>query len=181
VAQNRDKAIETVAPAVTPNEWTHLAATYNASNAMKLDGEGYVDCGNDATLDITEALTVEAWVTPASAGQPQVILSKWGGTEDERSWQLYIDKDGKPCFETQDRSHKKTLVKAEPPPGARSYHLVGRYDVSTEKHSVLNFAGNAHVDMGAGIVLANSSFSVSFWARRSATNNHPRRSGPADR
>ena len=28
------------------------------------DAEGYVDCGNDASLDITDALTIEVWLYP---------------------------------------------------------------------------------------------------------------------
>jgi len=39
-------------------------------SALSFDGvDDYVDCGNNASLDITTAITIEAWVYPRSAGQ----------------------------------------------------------------------------------------------------------------
>lgn len=48
-------------------------------NALSFDGvNDYVDCGNDASLDITTAITIEAWVYPKSAG-----LNNYGRITDK--------------------------------------------------------------------------------------------------
>lgn len=47
--------------------------------ARDFDGlDDYVDCGNGASLDITDAITVEAWVKPELTGEDlQVIVDRW--------------------------------------------------------------------------------------------------------
>ena len=56
------------------NDGTVSGATYVDSpmpmgQALSFDGvDDYVDCGNDASLDITTAITIETWVFPRSAG-----------------------------------------------------------------------------------------------------------------
>ncbi|MDH4135670.1 MAG: LamG domain-containing protein, partial [Anaerolineae bacterium] len=147
VAGNGDKAIQAVGALVPPDEWTHLAAVYDATTALKLDGQGYVDCGNDVTLDMGEAMTIEAWVTPAmptGQRQPEVILSKWGSNPAEQSWRLYIDPDGKPCFETQNDNNKLTSVKADLPLEAgQAYHLAAIFDATSEKVCALDLTGKS--------------------------------------
>ena len=45
--------------------------------AMKFDGtDDYVDCGNDESLDITEAITIEAWVKTSDTSNTQQIVEK---------------------------------------------------------------------------------------------------------
>ena len=46
--------------------------------ALSFNGEdAYVDCGNDSSLDLTEAFTIEAWVFPRNGGRPeQSIVGK---------------------------------------------------------------------------------------------------------
>lgn len=46
-------------------------------SAMEFDGvDDYVDCGNGVSLDITDAITVAAWVKWNDLTEPQMILSK---------------------------------------------------------------------------------------------------------
>ncbi|MCP4452841.1 MAG: LamG domain-containing protein, partial [Planctomycetes bacterium] len=46
-------------------QWT----TGHLGGALQLDGiNAYVDCGADATLDITDVITLSVWVNPADAG-----------------------------------------------------------------------------------------------------------------
>ncbi len=136
-----NQAVQTKDATVSPGEWTHLAAVYNATNALQLDGGGYVDCGNDATLDMTEALTVEAWVTPERTGRSEreIVLSKWGAAAQDQSWQLYIDTDGKPCFETLDHNRRVIRVKSSVRLEAgRAYHLAGVFAASPKKEVALS-------------------------------------------
>jgi hypothetical protein len=53
------------------NDGTIYGATWTTAgkvnSALEFDGaDDYVDCGNDASLDITEAITIEAWINAES-------------------------------------------------------------------------------------------------------------------
>ena len=53
--------------------------TSDSSGALSFDGKNdYVNCGNDPSLDITDAITIEAWVKPTSAANFDAIVSKQG-------------------------------------------------------------------------------------------------------
>ena len=65
------------------NDGAIYEAIYNpdqwGGNALSFDGvDDYVDCGNDASLNITTAITIEAWVYPRSAG-----LNNYGRITDK--------------------------------------------------------------------------------------------------
>ncbi len=65
------------------NHGTIHGATYEDGifgSALRFDGvDDYVDCGNDASLDITDAITIEMWIKVASQDQ---------------SWESFIYKGG---------------------------------------------------------------------------------------
>ncbi len=46
-------------------------------SVLLLDGNDYVDCGNDASLNINDALTLEAWVNTSAISNSRII-SKYG-------------------------------------------------------------------------------------------------------
>jgi len=51
-------------------------------NALSFDGvDDYVDCGNDASLNVTNAITIEAWIRPdslpAPSGHYEILLKSW--------------------------------------------------------------------------------------------------------
>jgi hypothetical protein len=59
---------------------------------LNFDGiNDYINCGNDHSLDITDAITIEAWVKPNELSKIQTILSKG-------SYSLKINADDKPFF-----------------------------------------------------------------------------------
>jgi len=73
--------------------------------ALDFDGSNdYVNCGNDESLNITDAITVEAWVKPeVSDSTFRPVVSKYQSSENQRSWWLghysgnwrfYISNDG---------------------------------------------------------------------------------------
>ncbi|NTU78040.1 MAG: LamG domain-containing protein [Chloroflexales bacterium] len=72
--------------------WTHLAATYEQSYAMKFDGDGYLDCGNDETLNINGDLTIEAVIRIDELGNDRIILSR--GDTGERPYTLFVTSVG---------------------------------------------------------------------------------------
>ena len=75
----------------------------NSNGAMTFNGtDDYVDCGNDESLNITDAITIEAWVKVLDNNH-RVIASKYDIDHVKRSWLLetyggkarfYISSDG---------------------------------------------------------------------------------------
>ncbi len=66
-----------------PNEGTLVGPEVvqgRYGDGLKFDGvDGYVDCGNDESLNITEALSIEAWVYMEIPGSYPTVVSKSGG------------------------------------------------------------------------------------------------------
>jgi hypothetical protein len=90
--------------------------------------DDYVDCGNNATLDITGSITIEAWVknTNPSLTQAQVIVSKdYVSGSTYKGYLLYIN-NGKFCMAVSDGS-SRTLLQTSFNSTDWS-HLVGAYD-----------------------------------------------------
>jgi hypothetical protein len=58
-------------------------------NGINFDGiNDYVDCGNDTSLNITDAITIEAWAKRPSGTGSNHIITKWYGGTLNRSWVL---------------------------------------------------------------------------------------------
>jgi hypothetical protein len=72
------------------NDGTIYGATWTTGKigyGLDFDGtDDYVDCGNDASLDITDAITIEAWVKRNSIGTWQIPVAKYLNTGAQRSW-----------------------------------------------------------------------------------------------
>ncbi|RLG32922.1 hypothetical protein DRN97_06250 [Methanosarcinales archaeon] len=59
-------------------ELIHPSGVFGAS--LKFDGtDDYVDCGNDESLNITDEITIEAWVKPDSTSQGIYSKGDWWG------------------------------------------------------------------------------------------------------
>jgi hypothetical protein len=59
-------------------------------NALKFDGvNDYVDCGNDESLVLTDAITIEAWGKPTALGQRYGIVEKH--TSPDYGWWFAIE------------------------------------------------------------------------------------------
>ncbi|MFH1881655.1 MAG: LamG domain-containing protein [Planctomycetota bacterium] len=69
--------------------------------ALEFDGDDHVDCGNDASLDITAPITIMIWARPSVAGEthttnPGVIAKAESGVG--WSWQLRYKAVGTPGY-----------------------------------------------------------------------------------
>ena len=66
--------------------------------AMEFNGKSdFIDCGNDASLDLTDAITIEVWIKPESAGEggPNAgPICKAESGVDPWSWQLRYNAPG---------------------------------------------------------------------------------------
>ncbi|MBW2976444.1 hypothetical protein KY347_03285, partial [Candidatus Woesearchaeota archaeon] len=103
-------------------------ATSNSSvngrygQGLVFDGvDDYVNCGNDGSLDLTDAITIEAWVKPLGGAQGRYIFSTTnvagGGIH------FYIRSGGG----TED------IVFSFNDAGTRNYHIAGDIEWGTEK------------------------------------------------
>ncbi len=103
----------------------------NDSSAYYFNGinHDYIDCGNDTSLDITESLTISAWIKPDSTFGPVVTKWKttpipyWGG-----SYYLTMD-----WFSITYNGYGPVPVSHDKPLDERIfYHLVGIYNYDTD-------------------------------------------------
>ena len=56
--------------------WVLNGGRWVGKNTLEFDGNDYVNCENDAGLDITSAITIEAWVKPAQNSSHATIAAK---------------------------------------------------------------------------------------------------------
>lgn len=102
----------------------------NDSCAYLFDGiDDYIDCGNNNSLDITQSLTISAWIKPDSAFGP--IVSKWK-TTPIAYWggSYYLTMD---WFSITYNGYGSVPVSHDKPLDERIfYHLVGIYNYNTD-------------------------------------------------
>ena len=101
-------AIATTDPIVS-HSWHHYAAVYNQSYALKFDSNDVGDAGNESMLNISEDLTIEAFVKLDSLGRNHGIVSKGimdNGGEGSVPYAFYIDKTGKLVLAFEDEDGK---------------------------------------------------------------------------
>lgn len=93
------------------NTWSHLAATFRQSYGLEFDGlGGYLDCGNDSTLDISRDLTIEVFLKVADLARGNGILSRGrfddGTEEQDVPYALFIGADGRIGFSFENIKHE---------------------------------------------------------------------------
>ena len=90
--------------------------------------DDYVDCGNDSSLDITEAITVSAWVKPIAATAWDSMVAKHSA--DEGFYLLFDILGQKVIFVVKVGGASKTAYSNAAIPIDSWTHLVGSYDNS---------------------------------------------------
>lgn len=65
----------TYKPSGSPN---YVEGVTAGTKALNFDGSHYVDCGNDKSLNITDEITIEAWVKSNNISAYQHIVDKGG-------------------------------------------------------------------------------------------------------
>ncbi len=92
--------------------------------ALELNGStNYVDCGNDALLNLTDAITVVGWMTTTGIARWNVIAAKeiW---DSKAGWVLYIGTNTRPAF-----SVSSTIIEGPTAIATNEwYHLAGVAD-----------------------------------------------------
>ena len=57
---------------------------------MNFDGNGYVDCGNNESLNITDAITIDAYVNIKLMADQKIITRVKGASWEDRVYQMYV-------------------------------------------------------------------------------------------
>jgi len=83
------------------NNGTIHGATWTTGKfgkALSFDGsDDYVDCENDESLNITDEITIEAWIKREGSGE-YTIASKYQPSGDNRCWLLRLNSNNKLIF-----------------------------------------------------------------------------------
>ena len=114
----------TITDAVWTRDENGVAMTFNGTSA-------YIDCGNDASLNITDAITIEAWVK-GDMHEAALAMAKDGGST--RAWQFWVNTNG--YFDWIIWNSGGTLKRCKTNAELSDdiwYHLVGTYNGSQQK------------------------------------------------
>jgi len=124
------------------NDGTNYGSTYNDSGRVDgsrdFDGvNDYVDCGNDESLNITDAITIEAWVKLGNLTNSGSLVCKgtcWmsEGLDSYHLW--YYNSDGTFRFEIGNGSTRE--IARVSCTDTNWHHIVGTWDGTTNPNGV---------------------------------------------
>ena len=129
-------------------------------NAGVFNGtSSYCDCGNDASLDITDAITIEAGIKldqlPTEAGVESYILNK-------NKYLAYVSKaSNKLAFKITSGGTTKTLVSIDALIINTWYHLVMKFDPSTQRGYI--YINGVERSTYWGVSVIDNSLANSLW------------------
>ena len=138
---------------VTGAIWTPRGRSFDGSDDL-------IDCGAGTSLDITNTITLEAWVKLSStpAGHHSVI-GKWKVATDERCYWLDMDKGANNWrFDVSHEGSDYVSVTGSAP-ATDWIHLVGTFDGTDAKI----YEGGAWVNMANGPGVINSVAANHVW------------------
>ena len=98
----------------------NLFENVRKQGALNLDGNSWAEVHDNASLDVTDAITLEAWVywDTAQAG----IMGRWGATTPTRNYMLYVENATKVRFYINTSYSEYTSMTTG------WHHIVGTYD-----------------------------------------------------
>ena len=159
------------------NDAVNNNADYNASGkidgAYDFDGStSYLNCGNDTSLNITDVITIEAWVflKSSTTGDYQVVAGR--GYDDQtlalQNWLQFLSDEARPeiCF--KDGSGEHCLTSPDGISLNAWHHLVGTKDTTALKIYVDGVEKNS----GAGGTSNSSTaqFTIGRWTKDADKN-----------
>jgi hypothetical protein len=99
------------APALKANaflratHWNHVAVSYQAGSAVHLNAVRHdlLVCKNDASLNLTDTFSIEAWIQVDASSQPlpQTFVAKWGKDATQQSYWLGLNALGQLNLQAQ--------------------------------------------------------------------------------
>jgi hypothetical protein len=124
--------------------------------AVSLDGADYVNCQNAAGLDITNAVTISAWINLSITGLDQKIAGNQDNTTG--GYKMGVYSDNKVEFEIRTSTNAGTLNRGVAggmvlTPGVW-YHVAGVYSQGNYMRTYIN--GNLDRDLTTAVILGAS-------------------------
>ncbi len=111
---------------------TSVGGISSFGQALSFEGNEYVDIPHDASLNITDEITVEAWIYPTFDDMGEHMIVSKGGSwsdEDPQCYELTFDK-GLPLFQMKlpDSEDWYGIAPADPITRNTWHHVAGVYD-----------------------------------------------------
>jgi len=132
-------------------------------NMYTFDGvDDYIDFGNPAGFNITNNITIDAWVKMMDVNGDQKIVTKFGDIADDDAYALQAI-NGEPQFLLNFGSSWTTVSAGMTMNAGEWYHVAGVYDGATMKIYVNGVEQNAIAQTGAFDISA-SSFKIGAWS-----------------
>jgi hypothetical protein len=114
-------------------------------SALNFDGvDDYVDCGNDSALDITDAITISAWVKPNSAGEGD--YGRIVGKRDSQYYFLMMQNGTKVTLNIGDTAYATTPTDSVPF-GEWSY-LAATFDKDFASNQIKVYINGKEISVG---------------------------------
>ena len=105
-----------VRAAIPLRGWSHVAATYEQSYALRLNGAQHLECSDDPSIDIPEDLTLEVFGSIDRFGPGVGLLVKGGAGRDAEQqipYALTVSRDGRLQLSFQDETGRPHTFTAE--------------------------------------------------------------------
>jgi len=105
---------------------------------MNFDGNGHIDCGNNESLNITDAITIETYVNIKLMVNQKIITRVTGSGWGAIVYQMYVS-DGKIGWKVYNGLlYGMNIVESDAIETNKWYHVVGTFDISYVKIYVNN-------------------------------------------
>jgi hypothetical protein len=136
--------------ALTPRDGAYAALLFDGSAS-------YVDCGSNASLRPTSAMTLAAWVWVRSTSSTQIILSNENANAS--GFSLGIDNTGKPFFRTSQAGAATTLTSSTAISAETWTHIAVRFSATTATIYINGVAAGTSSSINAAVT-ATLSFRI---------------------
>lgn len=143
-------------------------SSFASTNSFEFDGStDYIDCGNGASLQITGALTLSAWVKTSYSADRQIIIGKDGINTGQRSYLLNIATSGIPAFYIFTSSGQKDVQGLTTINDGFWHHIMVVNDGTDLKIYIDGTLNNTSIGSGDTMLNGNINFNI---GRRQASS-----------
>jgi len=105
----------------------NLFKNVRKQGALNLDGNSWAEVHDNASLDVTTGLSVENWIYIEDAATQGRMLSKWGSTQPNRSFQMFMN-NAVVRFLIGNGSSQASLNSSTSLTQGNWHHIVSTYD-----------------------------------------------------
>jgi len=110
----------------------NLFENVRKQGALNLDGSSFAEVHDNESLDVTTAVTLEAWVYVEDDATQDRILSKWGSTQPNRSFQIFMN-NARVRFLIGDGTSQASLNSVTSLTEGNWHHVIGAYNGASIK------------------------------------------------